>query len=135
MKNGIYIVDIYTEDGKQMCYIATQNSSGCKYEVKNSEDVGKLITDYLESYDDITSDKTVDKVNLKQYSHKICDVFENLLEKHNIDIPDDDRTGDEEEAHLYGVTYSNLEDEVKEILVEIAEKIKREGIELEVDSY
>lgn len=46
----------------------------------------------------------------------ILDVFENLLEKHNVTIPDEDREGAEEEARLYGGTYFELEDKIVEIL-------------------
>ena len=75
------------------------------------------------------------KVNIRQLSHEVCEVFENLLDKHNIDIPDEDRTGDESEAHIYGVTYGNLEDEVTEVLSNFANEIKRDDLELETDSY
>ena len=48
----------------------------------------------------------------------ILDLFENLLDKHGIYIPDDDRSGDEGEACLYGTTYGNLEDAICTILYE-----------------
>ena len=74
------------------------------------------------------------KVNLVKYSNRICDVFENLLDEHGIDIPDDNRTGEEEEAHIHGVTYYTLEDEIKKILIELANEIKRDDVELETES-
>lgn len=49
---------------------------------------------------------------------RIIDVFENLLDQHNIQIPDDDRCGDEEEASIYGCTYFNLESEIAQILID-----------------
>ena len=48
----------------------------------------------------------------------ILDMFENMLEEKGIMIPDDDRTGDEGEACLYGTTYGNLEDEICALLCE-----------------
>ena len=36
---------------------------------------------------------------------------------------------------LYGMTYAELEDKVKEILVEFAEQIKRDDVELEEYEY
>lgn len=48
--------------------------------------------------------------------HQIVDLFEELLDKHGIYVPDEDREGGEEEACLYGTTYYNLVDQVKEIL-------------------
>ena len=46
----------------------------------------------------------------------ILELFEDLLEKHNITIPDEDREGDESEARLYGMTYANLEDGITAII-------------------
>lgn len=63
------------------------------------------------------------KIKLRQYSASICDVFENLLDKHGIKIPDEDRTGDESEACLYGSVYSEVEDSVTEILDSLATEI------------
>lgn len=75
------------------------------------------------------------KVNVRQTSHEICDIFENLLYKHNIMIPDEDREGEEGEACIYGSTYSDLEDQVTEILANILNETKKPDIELETYSY
>jgi hypothetical protein len=48
----------------------------------------------------------------------ILDMFENMLEEKGTMIPDDDRTGDEGAACLYGTTYGNLEDEIYTLLCE-----------------
>jgi hypothetical protein len=48
----------------------------------------------------------------------ILDIFEEMLEKKGVMIPDEDRTGDEGEACLYGMTYANLEDEIYNLLCE-----------------
>lgn len=74
-------------------------------------------------------------VKVRQIANEICDLFEDLLDKHNIDIPDDDREVNEEEARIYGMTYAELEDKVKEILVEFAEQIKRDDVALEQYEY
>ena len=47
---------------------------------------------------------------------RILDVFEEMLEKKGIMIPDEDRTGDESEACLYGMTYADLENAIEELL-------------------
>lgn len=47
---------------------------------------------------------------------RILDIFEEMLENKGISIPDEDRTGDESEACLYGMTYANLEDEIVTLL-------------------
>lgn len=48
----------------------------------------------------------------------ILDIFEDMIEEKGIMIPDEDRTGDEGEACLYGITYANLEDEIYSLLCE-----------------
>lgn len=47
---------------------------------------------------------------------RILDIFEEMLENKGISIPDEDRTGDESEACLYGMTYADLENEIAELL-------------------
>ena len=47
---------------------------------------------------------------------RILDVFEEMLESKGITIPDDDRTGEESEARLYGMTYADLENTLAELL-------------------
>lgn len=77
-------------------------------------------------------------ISIRQISQNICQLFENILDKHNIDIPDPDREISEEDssqAHIYGVTYFTLEDEVTEILAEFANRIKRDDIKIQTDTY
>ena len=64
-------------------------------------------------------------IKLREYSVAIVELFEDLLDKHDITIPDEDRTGDEGEARLYGMTYSNLEDEVLHILSQLVLRVKK----------
>ena len=60
------------------------------------------------------------------YTHNVAtsivEVFEDLLEENNITIPSEDRVGDEGEAKLFGMEYSNVLDEVEEILIEMLKK-------------
>lgn len=55
-------------------------------------------------------------IKLREYSVDICELFEDLLEEHDITIPDEDREGRPEEARLYGTTYADLEYRVLNIL-------------------
>lgn len=48
----------------------------------------------------------------------ILDMFEDVLDKYGIMIPDEDRTGEEGEACLYGMTYGELEDMITSLLSE-----------------
>ena len=63
-------------------------------------------------------------LKVRNTSAEICDLFEELLDKYNITIPSDDRTGEESEARIYGKPYSDLEDSVTEILSELCNDIK-----------
>lgn len=47
---------------------------------------------------------------------RILDIFEEMLENKGISIPDEERTGDESEACLYGMTYAELENAIEELL-------------------
>lgn len=64
-------------------------------------------------------------IKLREYSAAIVELFEDILEKHDITIPDEDRTGDESEARLYGMTYSDLEDEVLHTLCKLVLRVKK----------
>ena len=64
------------------------------------------------------------EIKLRQFSASICDVFEELLDKYNITIPDEDRTGDESEARLYGMEYSDTEDYITQILVHLVQEVR-----------
>lgn len=48
----------------------------------------------------------------------ILDLFEDMLDEKGIKIPDEDRMGDDSEAALYGMTYSNLESQITAILAD-----------------
>ena len=60
-------------------------------------------------------DKMIDNIR-KEYSHAMLDLFENLLDEKEIDIPSDDREGDESEARLYGSEYYDMESKVNNLL-------------------
>ena len=86
------------------------------------------------------------KIKTRSYAAEICDLFEELLDEHGIDIPDEDRDAEIEEmteeeledagfAHLYGSAYYNLEDAVLEILHKFASEIDTEcNVEL-IDEF
>ena len=48
----------------------------------------------------------------------ILDLFEDMLDEKGLMIPDEDRTGDDGEAALYGMTYANLENKIAAILAD-----------------
>ena len=52
----------------------------------------------------------------REIAISILSEFEELLNNHDITIPDEHREGEEEEARLFGATYYSLEDKVTEII-------------------
>lgn len=65
------------------------------------------------------------EVKLRPIANEICELFEDILDKHDITIPDkyDDQREDGNCARLYGMTYATLEDEVVNILCKFADEI------------
>ena len=59
----------------------------------------------------------------REYAWSILDYFEDLLDEKGIDIPSDDRDGDEGEARLYGTEYCELEDKITSLLKLFREKV------------
>ena len=51
MKDRVYEVEIYTENGQTMVYISADGASGCKYKVSSPVDVGKCLADYISNFD------------------------------------------------------------------------------------
>lgn len=85
-------------------------------------------------------------IKYRPYANRICDLFEDLLDEHGIDIPNEDRDAEMEDmteeeiedagfAHLYGSTYYDLEDAIAELLIKFAKEIDPDGnVEL-VDGF
>lgn len=48
--------------------------------------------------------------------HAILDIFENFLDRKGIEIPNEDKEGDEGEAILYEMDYGVLYEEINELL-------------------
>lgn len=77
-----------------------------------------------------------DIIKVRLTAALICDIFEELLNKHDITIPDEDRTGSEGEARLYGCTYFDLELAVTDILRSLVEEVKANpDAKYEYDNY
>lgn len=61
-----------------------------------------------------------------EIARDIVELFEDLLDKHGIMIPDNDREGLDGEACLYGTTYGDLLESVESILVDAMDEIVTE---------
>ena len=60
--------------------------------------------------------KKYDDVDLRSTADDIIDIFEELLDRLNITIPDKWREGEEDEARIFGDTYYELENKIVERL-------------------
>lgn len=61
-----------------------------------------------------------DETQLRSIAATIIDLFEDLLEKNNVTIPDIYRMGDPDESRIFGDTYYALEDSIVRILERLA---------------
>ena len=66
---------------------------------------------------------TPTEIKIRHYAANAVDVLEDVLDVYDIDVPSDDREGEEGEAHIYGCEYSEYEDAVTEIMGEFATKV------------
>lgn len=60
--------------------------------------------------------KNYDDVGLRNTADDIIDIFEELLDKLDITLPDEWREGEEDEARIFGDTYYELENKIVERL-------------------
>lgn len=62
-------------------------------------------------------------VYTREVARDIIEKFEDVLDEHNIDIPDEDRNGDEGEARIYGMTFAGLLEEVENTVANLLRKV------------
>ena len=74
-------------------------------------------------------------IRVRQITQNICELFEAILDKHDITIPDPDRNSYDEAARIYGETYFNLEDDITDIITEAVNRVKRKDIKVISDTY
>lgn len=58
----------------------------------------------------------LEETQLRAIAANIIDLFEDLLEKNNVTLPDARRMGDQDESRIFGDTYYALEDSIVRIL-------------------
>lgn len=76
------------------------------------------------------------KIHTHNIAADIVDEFEEVLDYHNITVPDSEREGGEDEARLYGETYDKLLSNIELRIVAILSACTREGdIELISDKF
>lgn len=96
------------------------------YEISNSD--GEIIYDFADEdtknyYEELNrkeEENTTNTTNsLTDIADDIIDIFEELLDKFDITLPDKWRESEEDEARIFGDTYSTLE-------LDIIERLKKE---------
>lgn len=70
------------------------------------------------------------ELHIRQISAEVADIYDSLLADNNIMVPDEDREGDEDEAPLYGCTYSDFEDGITEQLSNIVAGVRSSGADI-----
>ena len=76
------------------------------------------------------------EIKLRHWAAEICDIFEEVLDAHNITIPSEDREGGEDEARLYGCEYYDTEEEITDILLKLITEIKASpNATIDVEDY
>lgn len=64
------------------------------------------------------------KLYVHTISADICNYLEELLDEYDITVPSEDREGEEGEARIYGGVYSDLEENVTNVLATLCETVK-----------
>lgn len=67
------------------------------------------------------------ELHIRHISANIAGIFEDILSDNDILVPDVEREGDEDEAALYGDTYSEFEDCITEALVTFISGVRAGG--------
>lgn len=70
------------------------------------------------------------ELHIRQISAKVADIYDSLLADNDIMVPDEDREGCEDEAPLYGCTYSVFEDGITEQLSKIVAGVRGSGADI-----
>ena len=71
--------------------------------------------------------------HIEHLAATLAELFEEILDKHNIVIPDEDREGRDGEACLYGMTYWNLVEDLEEEIISKLESLAEYYDDLVVD--
>lgn len=73
-------------------------------------------------------------VYTREVAKDIVELFEDLLDKYDIDIPDEDREGygSDDQARLFGTTWDTLVTDVECMIIELME---RTGTDYKADKY
>lgn len=74
------------------------------------------------------------EIKLRQYSASIIDAFEDFLDDHNIEIPNDEKEEDNNAAHIYGSDYDELETKITNTLLNLLNDYNKKIICVKIDT-
>ena len=111
IKNGMQVRALYNYGTlkKGECYTIVDHD---EYTVQLNASNYRYDKNEMETNFELASVRSLSE----ELATEILDMFENLLDEHGIVIPDEDRTGDEGEACLYGMTYCALQEGIANVL-------------------
>lgn len=124
IKEGASWEDIQDGDCYETGYEICDDNGEIIYDFAN-EDI-KYYYEYLNRKEEENTMKNtnatakLNKANLTNTAADIIDIFEELLDRLNITLPDKWREGEEDEARIFGDTYYELENK-------IVERLRKEG--------
>ena len=102
-----------------------QNGDGYEIGYEICDENGEIIYDFADEgtkdyYEELNrkeEENTMNNTNnLIETADDIIDIFEELLDRLDITLPDKWREGEEDEARIFGDTYYELENKIIEIL-------------------
>ena len=112
IKEGASWEDIQDGDCYETGYEIFNSDGEIIYDFANED-----IKDYYEDLNRKEEENTMDTTNnLTNTADDIIDIFEELLDRLDITLPDKWREGEEDEARIFGDTYYELENKIVERL-------------------
>lgn len=66
-------------------------------------------------------------IKVRHWAADICSIFEDFLSNFDLQIPDANREGDEDEAYLYGDAYTSLEGFITDALMQLEDAVANGG--------
>lgn len=74
-------------------------------------------------------------VNVRDIANDIVEMFDDILDRYGIIVPDEDRELESGEASLYGMTYAKLTDAVSDVLSDVVKAVDPSVVTEDVCNY
>lgn len=114
---GFTAIECIGDNGIKYDAVTKNDEIWIVFYTKPSHDINiKMNITYIIDQKAYPNDKVSGIEKERSMAIKILDVFENILDEKGIKIPDEDRTGNDSEASIFGTTYGDLENQITSIL-------------------